>query len=171
MIKKDIKVEPKKDDITRTMFLSVYNGFELQLSKDYDDYDYCFSLAIPSSENDFGTYWYDYYVYYIDDTISMNNISTITENIIKQLKQSVIETTDVTNKSVINAIILEYLSDIKDELKGLLLEVANGCDFCLGYESLGNLDLNGNTLMINTFNPEEVKIKYCPLCGRKLKES
>lgn len=171
MIKKDIKVKPKKDDITRTMFLSVYDGFELQLSKDYDDYDYCFSLDILPPEDNFGTYWDDYYVYYIDGTISMDNISTITENIIKQLKQVLIETTDVTNKSVINDIILEYIGTIKDELKGLLLEVANGCDFCLGYESLGNLDLNGNTLMINAYNSQEIKIKYCPLCGRKLKES
>lgn len=168
MIKKDIKVKPKKDDITRTMFLSVYDGFELQLSKDYDDHDYCFSLAILTPKDDFGTYWYDYYVYNIENVISLDNISTITENIIKQLKQVLIETTDITNKSVINAIILEYLSDIKDELKGLLLEVANGCDFCLGYESLGDLDLNGNTLTINTYNSQEVKIKYCPMCGRKL---
>lgn len=84
MIEKDIKVEPDNDDITRTMFLSVYDGFELQLSKDYDGNDYCFSL---------------------------------------------------------------------------------------GYESLGDLDLNGNTLTINAYNSQNVKIKYCPLCGRKLKEN
>lgn len=169
MIKKDIKVEPKKDDITRTMFLSVYDGFELQLSKDYDD-DYCFSLDILPPENDFGKYWDDYYEYNIGNTISLDNISTITENIIKQLKQTLLDETVITNKSVINDIIIKYLSDIKDTLKGLLLEVANGCDYCLGYKSLGNLDINGNTLTINTYNPQEVKINYCPMCGRKLKE-
>lgn len=167
MIKKDIKVKPKKDDITRTMFLSVYNGFELQLSKDYDD-DYCFSLAILPPGDDFGTYWYDYYVYGISNNISLDNISTITEDIIKDIKKVLSDRKVVTNESIINAVILEYLSDIKDELKGLLLEIANGCDFCLGYESLGNLDLNGNTLTINTYNPQEVKINYCPMCGRKL---
>lgn len=167
MIKKDIKVESKKDDITRTMFLSVYNGFELQLSKDYDD-DYCFSLAILPPGDDFGTYWYDYYVYGISNNISLDNISTITEDIIKDIKKVLSDRKVVTNESIINAVILEYLSDIKDELKGLLLEVANGCDYCLGYESLGNLDINGNTLTINTYNPEEVKINYCPMCGRKL---
>lgn len=167
MIKKDIKVKPKKDDITHTMFLSVYNGFELQLSKDYDD-DYCFSLAILPPGDDFGTYWYDYYVYGISNNISLDNISTITEDIIKDIKKVLSDRKVVTNESIINAVILEYLSDIKDELKGLLLEVANGCDFCLGYKSLGNLDLNGNTLTINTYNPEEVKINYCPMCGRKL---
>lgn len=30
MIKKEIKVKPKKDDINHTMFLSVFSGFELQ---------------------------------------------------------------------------------------------------------------------------------------------
>ena len=169
MIKKDIKVKPKKDDITRTMFLSVYSGFELQLSKDYDD-DYFFSLSIMTQENDFGKYLYDYYVYDISNTISLDNISTITEDIIKNIKKVLSDRTDVTNRSIINAAILEYLSDIKDELKGLLLETANGCDYCLGYESLGNLDINGNTLTINTYCPQESKINYCPMCGRKLKE-
>lgn len=169
MIKKDIKVEPKKDDINRTMFLSVFSGFELQLSKDYD-INYFFSLNILPPENDFGKYLDDYYVYGIPNTISLDNISTITEDIIKNIKKVLSERTDVTNRSIINATILEYIDTIKDGLKGLLLEVANGCDFCLGYESLGNLDLNGNILTINTYNPQEVKIKYCPLCGRKLKE-
>lgn len=167
MIKKEIKVKPKNDDITRTMFLSVFSGFELQLSKDYD-INYFFSLNILPPENDFGKYLDDYYVYNIGNVISLDNISTITEDIIKQLKQSVIDTTFVTNKSVVNDVILEYLSTIKDELKGLLLEVANGCDYCLGYKSLDDLDINGNTLTINTYNPDKVKINYCPMCGRKL---
>ena len=167
MIKKEIKVKPKNDDITSTMFLSVFSGFELQLSKDYD-INYFFSLNILPPENDFGKYLDDYYVYNIGNVISLDNISTITEDIIKQLKQSVIDTTFVTNKSVVNDVILEYLSTIKDELKGLLLEVANGCDYCLGYKSLDDLDINGNTLTINTYNPDKVKINYCPMCGRKL---
>lgn len=169
MIKKDIKVKPKKDDITRTMFLSVYNGFELQLSKDYDD-DYYFSLAILPPEDDFGTYWYDYYVYDISNNISLDNISTITEDIIKDIKKVLSDETVITNKSVINDIIIKYLDVIKDTLKGLLLEVANGCDYCLGYKSLDILDINGNTLLIDTYNSQEVKINYCPMCGRKLKE-
>ena len=149
------------------MFLSVFSGFELQLSKDYD-INYFFSLNILPPENGFGKYLDDYYVYNIGNVISLDNISTITEDIIKQLKQSVIDTTFVTNKSVVNDVILEYLSTIKDELKGLLLEVANGCDYCLGYKSLDDLDINGNTLTINTYNPDKVKINYCPMCGRKL---
>ena len=169
MIKKDIKVNPKKDDINRTMFLSVYSGFELKLTKDYDS-DYFVSLNILPPENDFGKYLDDYYVYGIADTISLDNISTITENIIKNIKKVLSDRTDVTNRSIINAVILEYLNDIKDALKGLLLEVAKGCDYCLGYNSLGILDIDGNTLTINTYNPEEVKINYCPMCGRKLKE-
>lgn len=170
MIKKEIKVKPKKDDINHTMFLSVFSGFELQLSKDYDN-DYFLSLNIMPSENDFGKYLDDYYVYDISNTISLDNISTITEDIIKDIKKVLSDRTDVTNRSIINAIILEYLSDIKDDLKGLLLEVANGCDYCLGYKSLGDLDINGNTLTINTYCPQEIKINYCPMCGRKLKEN
>lgn len=169
MIKKEIKVKPKKDDITRTMFLSVFSGFELQLSKDYD-INYFFSLNILPPENDFGKYLDDYYVYGIPNIISLDNISTITEDIIKNIKKVLSDRTDVTNRSIINATILEYLSDIKDELKGLLLEVANGCDYCLGYESLGDLDINGNTSTINTYYSQGVKINYCPMCGRKLKE-
>lgn len=169
MIKKEIKVKPKKDDINRTMFLSVYSGIELKLSKDYDN-DYFLSLNIMPPENDFGKYLDDYYVYDISNTISLDNISTITEDITKDIKITVSNITILNNNGVVNDVILEYLSDIKDALKGLLLEVANGCDYCLGYKSLNILDINGNTLMINTYNPEEVKINYCPMCGRKLKE-
>ena len=101
MIKKDIKVKPKDDDINRTMFLSVFSGFELQLSKDYDN-DYFLSLNIMPSENDFGKYLDDYYVYDISNTISLDNISTITEDIIKDIKKVLSGITDVTNRSIIN---------------------------------------------------------------------
>lgn len=170
MIEKDIKVEPKNDDITRTMFLSVYTGFKLKLTKDYDDY--FLSLDIMSHEDKFSAYWDDYYVYKFKKIISLGNVSEFTEDIIKQLNQSVLSQNVGTNTStsIINTIILNYLSDIKDELKGLLLEVANGCDFCLGYENLDILSINGNTLTIDTYNPEKVKINYCPICGRKLKD-
>lgn len=169
MIEKDIKVAPDNEDITRTMFLSVYTGFKLKLTKDYDS-DYFLSLDIMSHEDKFSAYWDDYYVYKFKKNISLDNVSEFTEDIIKQLKQLVLSQNVDTNTSIINTTILGYLSDIKNELKGLLLEVANGCDFCLGYESLDILSINGNTLTIDTYNPEEFKINYCPICGRKLKE-
>lgn len=175
MIEKDIKVEPENNNITCTMFLSVYTGFKLKLTKDYyDDNDYFLSLDIMSREDKFSAYWDDYYVYNFKKTISLDNVSEFTDDTIKQLKQSVlsqnVDTNTNTSTSIINTTILNYLSDIKKELKGLLLEVANGCDFCLGYENLDILSINGSTLTIDTYNPEEIKINYCPMCGRKLKE-
>lgn len=178
MVEKDIKVSLNELDDICKMFLSVYSGFRLRVCKN-DDEEYTLSLDILSQENNAVAYD-DYYEYDIGKIISLNNVSVITEDVIKSLKDVISKKgSSFPNKEVIKATISDNIDKIKEELKGLLLEIAQGCNFCLGYNSLETDEDNSSGIDVwmenSKLHAQEYyegiySINYCPMCGRKLKE-
>lgn len=178
MIEKYIKVSLNELDDICKMFLSVYSGFRLRVYKN-DDEEYTLSLDIVSEENTAAEYD-DYYEYSLGKIISLDNISAITEGVIKSLKDVISEKgSSFPDKEVIKVIISDNINKIKEELKGLLLEIAQGCNFCLGYNSLeadedssSGIDvwMENSKLHAQEYYEGIYSINYCPMCGRKLKE-
>lgn len=169
MIKRDLKIKPKKNNIDTLMFLSIYDGFSLNIYKDCDE---CYNVTlniIPNKDNR-PQFWDGFYKVVIDEPINLDNLNRIVEDILLHIKNDELPSEEQATK-IIKSVINSNLDKIKEELKGLLLEVAQGCSFCLEEESLMteqhsssgiNVWMENNKLHAQEYYEGVYSINYCP---------
>lgn len=176
MPKRNIKVKPKKNDINTTMFLSIYESLSLNIYKDCDGFYNVILDIVPNKDNQ-SQFWNDFNKVVVEEPINLDNLNRIVEDILLHFKNDELPyEKQATN--IIRAVINNNLDKIKNELRSLLLEVAQGCNFCLEFSELevredssGGISIwmEDNKLHAQDYFEGVYDINYCPMCGRKLR--
>lgn len=173
-----IKIKNPDQRIDYTMFLSIFDGIKIEIEKKSDDeYPYAISLTLVSNKENKGCN-------YIWSESPCFNKVTDQKDIIAladQLSDDLLEFDPREDDEFINtrSILESVIKHEKDAIHKMVLTQLNklvvGCDFCLGNQMINDRDieiymendkLHAQAYFENTFN-----IKFCPMCGRRLKNN
>lgn len=168
-----IRIKPDKENTSiYKMFLSVYDTVYVYLEKeDYDENYYAGIILNNSSKDELE---YTCSRVRLETEPHKDNVDALAKTYASDIIQKRMSTEDndiqlKTMDPVFEFVLKQNLTKINDSLVRLLLNVAEGCSFCLGIDEEEGLCCSGNLLKeVDGYYWKEIEINYCPMCGRKL---
>ena len=174
VLSKDITFDETNDSFVK-LFLECYKGFRLSLTYDEDDNEYILGLYPIIKEEINEDNSSISFVY-----LSKGDINNTTYTAEQAYQSYSSKDFHYSGNDVENLVIISVINKMKSYIiKGieeLLISVQNSCPYCgiekrvIAFDNTqGNVAyIEGDTLIFNNYYTSKAKIKYCPMCGKKL---
>lgn len=171
-----IKIKNPDQQIDYTMFLSIFDGIKIEIEKKSDnEYPYAISLTLVSNKENKG------YEYTWSESPRFNKVTdqrdiiALADHLSDDLLEFDPREDDdfINTRPILESVIKHERNAIHKAVLNQLIKLFNGCDFCLSDQAIDDLDVSiwmeNNELHAQAYYENVFNIKFCPMCGRKLK--